>query len=455
LLRISGKSWDRYPMMTLLGIVGVIVIGAFVYQLSRSVLFGLYCLLAVSFVNVALGLSQITIGGLHLDAVDLVSISLLVAGGIRFSNRVMMPGTTRLIVLAYLVIFSVSLFRGVTLFGIQSASNEARGFVGSILAMLYFFTAPTDPIAIRKILIAYLYFGVGLVIIAILHYAGLNVGTAVLDEKDRALPSASGEIIALCFFMGLGWITHRRKTRILRWLLPVFAGMAILLQHRTVWTVMAICCIAILFIDFKLVRRLIPLAALASIVAIGLAIAIYGTSGEASTQFEDSATNEGTWNWRVEAWRNSIFDDTQTVPMMIFGQPMGSAYVRFVSSSGQYENLPPHSEYVSQYLRVGILGLPIFLAFLFRPLLMLCQLQRKDPLVLFPSVSVWCLVIIGILVYGVTYGYDASAIALVGIANSALLSIKSPQLEGSALVLPIKECAGQDNDLNIKICSVV
>jgi O-antigen ligase len=354
---------------------------------------------------------------------------------------VKLPGRARLIVLAYLVIFSASLFRGMILFGVQPASNDARGFVGGILAMLYFFTAPTDPQTIKKILMAYLSFGVGLVIVAGLHYAGLNVGTAVLDEKDRALPSASGEIIALCFFIGLAWITHRKAPQILRWLLPVFAGMAIILQHRTVWTVMAVCSIAILFIDFKLIRRLIPLAALASVIAVGLAIVIYRTGTEASAQFEDSATNEGTWNWRVEGWQNYVSDDTQTVPSMIFGQPMGSGYVRFDSASGGFADLPPHSEYIPQYLRVGILGLLLYLAFLLRPLLRLYELQRKDPLALFPSASVWCLIIVGILVYGITYAYDASAIALVGIANSALLSIKSHQREEPQFVFPIKKHA--------------
>jgi hypothetical protein len=425
----------------LLGITGLVLFGLFVYQLFRNVLFGWYCLLTVSLLNVALGLNQTTIGGLHLDAIDIVSIGLLVAGVIRFLYRARLPGMVRVIILAYLVVYGANLLRGIALFGLQTASNEARGFVGAILAMLYFFTTPTDPQTIRKILIAYLRFGVGLVIVAVLHYAGLNVGTAVLDEKDRALPSASGETIALCFFIGLGWITHRRSPQILRLLLPFFAGMAIILQHRTVWAVMAVCCIAILFIDFKLIRRLIPLVALASVIAVGLGVAIYGTESEASTQFEDSATNKGTWNWRVEAWQSSLSDDTQTVASMIFGQPVGSGYVHFNSDSGGYENLPPHSEYVGQYLRVGILGLPFFLAFLLRPLLKLYELQRKDPLALFPSVSVWYLIIIGVLVYGVTYSYDASAIALVGIVNSALLSIKSHQPEGPDFVFPIEKHA--------------
>ena len=427
-------------MVTLLvGIMGLAFFGVFVYQLSRNVIFGWYCLLAVNLLNVALGLSQTTIGGLHLDPVDLVSISLLAAGAIRFFYRVRLPGRTRLIILAYLVIFGASLFRGMALFGVQAASNEARGLVGEILAMLYFFTTPTDPQTIRKILIAYLRFGAALVIVAILHYAGLNIGTVGIDEKDRALPSASGETIALCFFIGLGWITHRKSPQILRWLLPVFAGMTIILQHRTVWTVMAVCGTAVLFIDFKLVRRLIPLAVITSVVAVGLAIAIYGTESEASTQFEDSATNSGTWLWRVEAWQTSVSDENQTIPSVFFGQPMGSGFVRFDSASGGYENLPPHSEYVVQYLRFGVLGLVFFLAFLFRPFLQLYERQREDPLALFPSASVWCLIVIGVIVYGVTYGYDASAIALVGVANAVLLSLRSHQVEQLIGALPIEE----------------
>jgi hypothetical protein len=125
---------------------------------------------------------------------------------------------------------------------------------------------------------------------------------------------------------------------------------------------------------------------------------------------------------------------------MIFGQPIGSGFVRFDSTTGGYEDLPPHSEYVVQYLRVGCLGLVFFVAFLFRPLLRLYELQREDPFALFPSPSVWCLIVIGVAVYGITYGYDASAIALVGVANAVLLSLRSHQLE-QPIVSSIEEYA--------------
>jgi hypothetical protein len=415
----------------LIAAMGAALVCAFIYMASRSVVFGWYCLLVANLLYVALGSNQIMLGGLHLDVVDMASLVLLGAGIIRSLNRINLPGNARIVSLAYLLIFAFSLVRGIDAFGIQQASNQARGLVGEVLAMLYFFTTPTDPETIKKILVAYLRFGAALIVVAILHYAGMSIGMTAVDEKDRALPSASGEAIALCFFIGLGWITYRRTLRNLRWLLPVFAGMAVVLQHRTVWTVMAVCSVMIMLIDAKLVRRLVPLAIATSVLATGLAVFIYGTKGEATTQFEDSVTNSGTWLWRVEAWENSLHDEDQTIYSIMLGQPIGKAFVRFDSDSGGYQEVPPHSEYIVQYLRVGCLGLAFFLVFLITPLIRLISLQRRDPLALFPSTSVWCLLVAGAIVYGITYGFDAPTIALVGLANALLLSLRSRAVQPS------------------------
>lgn len=413
----------------LIAVFGAALVCAFIYMASRSIVFGWYCLLVANLLYVALGSNQMMLGGLHLDVVDFASLVLLGAGVIRSFNRINLPGNARIVSLAYLLVFAFSLLRGIDAFGVQQASNQARGLVGEVLAMLYFFTSPTDPETIKKILVAYLRFGAALVAVAILHYAGISVGSAAIDEKDRALPSASGEAIALCFFIGLGWITYRRAPRNLRWLSPVFAGMAVVLQHRTVWTVMAACSAMILLIDAKLLRRFVPLVIATSVLAVGLAIVIYGTKGEATTQFEDSATNSGTWLWRVEAWENSLHDEDQTIYSVMLGQPIGKAFIRFDSDSGGYQEVPPHSEYIVQYLRVGCLGLAFFLLFLLTPLVRLISLQRRDPLALFPSTSVWCLLVVGAIVYGITYGFDAPTIALVGLANALLLSLRSPTMQ--------------------------
>src|SRR5258708_5691078 len=97
--RLSGIWYDghkkspvEFTMVTfVLVIVSLGLFGAFVYQLSKNVVFGWYCLLSVNLINVALGLNQMMIGVLHLDPVDIINISLLAAGTIRFLYRVQLP----------------------------------------------------------------------------------------------------------------------------------------------------------------------------------------------------------------------------------------------------------------------------------------------------------------------------------------------------------------------------
>jgi hypothetical protein len=101
-----------------------------------------------------------------------------------------------------------------------------------------------------------------------------------------------------------------------------------------------------------------------------------------------------------------------------------------------------------QYLRVGILGTVFLLAFLFGPLLRLYPLQGKDPFALFPSVSVWYLIVIGVAVYGITYGYDATVIALVGVANAVLLSPGSHHSEQPLYAFSMKERVFLDRHSN-------
>ena len=49
------------------------------------------------------------------------------------------------------------------LFGIVSASNEGRSYVGELLSSLYFATIPTDAVTIKKFTKAYLAYGLILV----------------------------------------------------------------------------------------------------------------------------------------------------------------------------------------------------------------------------------------------------------------------------------------------------
>ena len=418
--------------MLLTALVILIVISAFAtlaFYASHNVLSGWYCLLAAYAFGAAFGSQQTMVGSLHLDPSDTVSIILLAAGLIRFSRNLGKPGLFRVFGLGFILVFAFSLIRGMFLFGVASASNEARTYVGELLSLLYFATIPTDGCTIKKFVKAYLIFGSVLVGIAILHYLGLNVGasyqplvSAVGDiEKNRALSAASAEPIALCFIFSVGWVTHRRSPRFFLFLPVIFGGMVVLLQHRTIWVALLICALATPFIDRAMARRLIPVGILAGVLAFFMALWVYGTNSSATDQFEDSSTNLGTWGYRVETWTGLLSDD-ETFLSVLAGIPVGTPTIHYDASEGAYVEMPPHSEYVSLYLRFGVFGLTLFLIFLLRPVFLLGTQRFRYSSLLFPSSSSWCLASIAIIAYGVTYDFNSNAIPFIGVATALLLS---------------------------------
>jgi hypothetical protein len=419
--------------MLLTALVILIVISAFAtlaFYASRNVLLGWYCLLAAYAFGAAFGSQQTMVGSLHLDPSDAVSIILLAAGLIRFSRALGKPGLFRVLGLCFILVFAFSLIRGMLLFGVVSASNEGRSYVGELLSLLYFATIPTAECTIKNFVKAYLIFGSVLVGIAILHYLGLNVGASykpLVDsvgdiDKNRALGAAAAEPIALCFIFSIGWITHRQSPRFFAFLPVVFGGMVVLLQHRTIWVALLICALSAPFIDRAMAGRLIPVGILAGILAFSLALWVYGTNSSATNQFEDSSTNLGTWGYRVETWNGLLFDDDETFLSVLAGKPVGTPALHYDASEGMYVEMPPHSEYVSLYLRFGVFGLTLFLIFLLRPVFLLSTQRFRHSSLLFPSSSSWCLVAIAIIAYGVTYNFNSNAIPFIGVATALLLS---------------------------------
>ena len=425
-------------------LIGVSAFATLAFYTSRNVLVGWYCLLAANTFWVAFGSQQTMIGSLHLDPSDTISIILLTAGIIRFSRTMGKPGFFRVVAICFILVFAFSLIRGMLLFGVVAASNEGRSYVGELLSLLYFATIPTDEGTIKKFVKAYLIFGSVLVGIAILHYLGLNVGSSyealvssVGDiEKNRALPAAAAEAIALCFIFSMGWLTHQRSPRLFAYLPIVFCGMVVILQHRTIWVALLICALSMPFIDRAMVVRLIPIGGLAGILAIFLALWVYGTNSSATDQFEDSGTNLGTWGYRIDTWNGLLFDDDTTFLSVLAGKPVGTPSLHFDAYQGIYAEMPAHSEYVSLYLRVGFFGLSLFLVFLLRPVFLLCTQRFRHSSLLFPSSSSWCLASIALIVYGVTYNFNSNAIPFIGVATALLLS---PERGSTDIAVPSRQ----------------
>ena len=435
-------------MILVLALAVLLCFGYFVYLLSRNVHLGWACLLAAQFYEFSFGINQVQAGGLHLDIIDAVSFALLGAGILRTLPRLGEKNTARMIGLAYLAVFAFSLFRGFIGNGITTASNEARAFVPMLVTILYFLTAPTDPKSIRTFLRLYFYYSFGLVIIAFLAYAGFHVGgTAWLHAEagdtdtieDRLLPSAAAFGIGLCFLFSLAWSSHRYANTFVRWLPPLLLGTAVFLRHRSVWAALIVGTASFLVTDTRLLRRFAIMAVFSIVVLLAfIGVTSLTTTWEhtdtisaAQSEFSDSASNEGTLDWRVQVWEGLLFGEGQTPLTVVAGKPFGDGYVQMVAQSGMWATTPPHSEYLSEYARVGLLGTALAVWFVLHPFSGFLKRGGLGRLSAEPSTSAWAALILSVVVYGVTYCWPWDTLALVGI-SSAMLKRQSEENEAHA-----------------------
>lgn len=422
-------------MILLLVAVLLCVYSLYIYFLGRSVYFGWISLLAVQFYEFSFGINAAVVGGIHLDPLDVIYFALMAAGVIRTVPRLRERSTAQVIGLGYFSILTFSLVRGSIENGFITASNEVRGFVPVIICVLYFLTAPVDVYSIRGYIKAYIVYGLGFVVVSLLAYAGMHVGgTAWLHAshgasntiEERLLPAAAALGIALCFFFSVAWVGHRDSDKVTRWIPVVFLGTAVFLRHRSVWNVLLFGVASLLFTDRRLLQRLLPMAVLSVVVIVMFAVVASFTAtpdaddavSSTRDQFSDSAVNQGTWLWRVHVWTDYLFGGDQTISTVAIGKSLGTGYASLNPEAGTWENAPPHSEYVAQYTRVGLLGAALQVLIVVLPLRKLWMMSPANLEAVEPSSSAWVIVMISALIYGVTYSLSPDLYALVGIGSA-------------------------------------
>jgi hypothetical protein len=426
-------------MFALLAAVALFgVASLFIYLMTRHVEVGLFSLLAANFLNVTFGMNATAFGRLHLSALDAVYIGLLLAGMFRCLRGLRYLNAPRLVAIGYLLVFASSLVRGFNANGVLAAANEARGFLGPLLAMLYFIDVPIDEKSVTRYVQGYLVFGAALCVVAILGSTGLPVGvsawahSAAATADDRYLPASAAAVIGICGFLALARSSYHAGSFFTRLQAPAFFLVAVYLRHRTVWVMLLAGASVLLFADGRLFRRILPVALLASVAVVGIVLYEDGNPRFASeSEFSASASNADTWHWRVSGWQEFLFDSDQTPSTILFGKPMGSGWWRIDPESHLAQTAPPHSEYVTEYLRVGIIGLLFLKFFLLGPLFALWRARREDVAAIYPCASIWAVVVVITLVYGVTYSIEPESYALFGIASAIALGSRSTE-ESSA-----------------------
>ena len=395
----------------------------YIYILIRRTDVGFISVLIGNLYLVFTGDPQSVVGGYHLSGFDAVLICLLVAGVARAMRRANVLTLPRVLAFVFIGFFALSLVRGFYSHGIATASNESRGFVGTLIGFLYFLDADVDERSLRLYVNSFVVFSLGLCGVAVLAALGFHVGTAAIVGIDigdqRYIPAQAASALAVSWVLSLG-IRQYHKRGIAAQVLPIiFLTFAIYMSHRTVWMMLLVATIMMVLVDQKMFLRVIPSALLAAIGVLGLAV--YGNThdtGASENDFSDSASNSSTLVWRVNSWEELFFDEEQTPFTVFAGKSMGSGYWRIDPDTHILSTAPPHDEWLQEYLRVGIIGLLCIFSLAVRPVAVLWLALKRGAHPVYPSISAWIIILAMFLVFSITYSLDSHQYALIAIANA-------------------------------------
>ncbi|WP_263415275.1 O-antigen ligase family protein [Terriglobus albidus] len=409
----------------LLAIVGIAIAIFYINQLVNNVAFGWASLLLTEWIDFTFGTSQSAVGGLNLSLPDVVSMCLLLAGAVRTLPRLKENNGARLIAFGYLSIFFFNYFRGVMIYGFPAASNEARGYVASLAGFLYFLTIPTDGETLKKFVRFFLVYVAGLFVTSVAAFAGLPVGSVAWAHgqseeaiNGRLLPSGAAGGVACGFIFGVA-PSRWNKGTVSKFAPAIMFGLAIFLRHRTVWVMLIAALVTMVVVDRKMIRRVIPsLIVLGFLGGLASYFAPSDVSQEQSERITDATQDEGTFLWRLRSWEELVSDDSEGIVPILIGKPVGSGYWRFSPETGTYTTLPPHSEYVQEYLRVGAIGSMFLLLMFLRPLFHLWNYSRRIRNDGDSSPAIWCVIVVAIFAYGITYAIGPDLYALLAIGNA-------------------------------------
>ena len=332
--------------------------------------------------------------GFNLYATDVISIIMLVVALINYRQLAANFGPLLVPWIAFGLVLAVSLLSGAAVFGLGTATNEARSFLQLYAGLTWAASVNWDKnggayALYRPALIL----GWSLTLLACFHAAvyGINGADSVvnLDGTEsvtgRVLVSGQAMALTLCAGSVVAWWAAKR-TRVAAFSASIFGVVVVISQHRSVW-IAALVGIASVFVfgPWKSKIRMLAVMSIASIA--GILLAGSGALNSILVQFTQALSDDRSLNARTFDWPQLIDQSFRLGPgAVLVGQPMGSGYVR-TEPNGLIATFMPHNWYVSIFLRTGILG-SIFFWLPFIWSLFLAMRNRKHLHILFTVVVV-------------------------------------------------------------------
>lgn len=353
------------------------------------------------------------VGGTNIFAEDAVVGVLLLAAVTRRAG--ISAGFGRNLVLPALIcsLMILNLALGYSIFGIP-AIVEFRPFlyfVGTLTwAASLDWSSENTEFHVRRFLYGC---GWGIAVVAMISLAKNGIASSsemYIDSEGtyrtlRPLVASQAALLAVAgLFVLYDWGKQRGALRLSSGL--VFIAIAIIAQHRSVWTALAAGLLLLAFAsDIRVKRRLsvVSLAGTYLVVMLAISGVLDGVFQSLVNSVDAITANKNTLEDRTSGWESLVSDSLNRGPVaVLFGQPFGTGYLR-IGPTGQAQTYAPHNWFVSIYLRSGLVGLTAFVAVFAGACRRLLGLR-----------SVWAALLGCLMVFAMAYSVQWFLAALIG-----------------------------------------
>lgn len=367
-------------------------------------------------------INAITIVPVHIEAAgvtlfleDLVLVSMLLIVFLR-ALKTLRASLEWMIVVSIFVLTIFAFARGMFMYGFEAAGSDVRRYVYYWGAVLYFLSFKDIRRPVQDYLKAVLVASLALVLLAIFR---LVVGTMGLEMANqwqamarspgganiRVLNAEQTFMLGVAFFISLRHFMLGKGAGWQRTVFYILGPIIVLMQHRTIWILVGVGVLWLLFGDPRFRRRVWLGVIGAAVVFAAVSWLLFGPhTREIEASLRGSVTNVESFAWRLEGWRQLLLDSPaapSTSLERIFGKPFGAGYARYIN--GVRVDVNPHNYYIQTVLRLGILGLVLLLVVLFKPLLRMLVRTLTQRLNISGIEDFWLLYVLLQAIYFITY----------------------------------------------------
>ena len=391
-----------------------------VEQLIRRPAIAAALTLGVSLADALFDLPRIPWDGPNVYPDD-VAVAALLTAAIARALRARQLRAPSILMLLLVSLSLLSLVRGMTVYGLESPVSEARGTLAYLAAAGYFATVRPSDELVSRVARWWLAAAGLLAALSVLRWAALasglqtiallepgTSGVRVLDARE-SLVVGQGALIALVTAAGA------ERARRMPLIAALLLGVTLLLEHRSVWVVVLVSALALFMRNRILSGKLAVTAFGALAVGLVLILTVFtGTEGSVEASLADSATNTGTFEWRVRGWAALLDEVDEYSPVQYaIGGRWGSGWERRIEGF-RVIDYSPHNFYIQIFLRTGVIGLLVLISLLWRVLRSLPRRLTSFSVELTPELL--RILLVGHVAYFMVYAPDFEQGIITGIA---------------------------------------